>query len=197
MTILRMLEVAVVAAIAVTGSAARASEPDSFIERVMQGQGITPSGAEAGNMTASAVPTQSSYGEPASFISRVEKSQGIAPLVIESRGTAVAATQGSYGEPASFIARVAKSQGIMLATPERQDQLSPEQIRLVQRALTARGYSTPVSGKFDERTRSALMSFQKSQSLAVSGTLDSKTVDALGFAPTQVAPVRGRREDNR
>lgn len=163
MTFPGMLKMAVVAAIGVTGSAVGASEPASFMERVMQRQGITPSGAGTGKVTASAASTQRSYGEPASFIARVEKSQGIRSV----------------------------------ATAEREDPLSPEQIRLVQRALTARGHATPVSGKFDERTRSALMSFQRSQSLPVSGTLDSRTVDALGFAPTQVTPVRGPSDDDR
>lgn len=192
-----MLKMAVVAAIGVTGVAVGASEHASFIDRVKQSQGIAPSGAEADSVSAPAAATRVSYGEPASFIARVEKSQGVG-----SRGaaapTGVAAPRGSYGEPTSFIARVARSQGVgSVALLEGEDQLSPEQIRLVQRALTAKGHAAPVTGKLDERTRSALVSFQRSQSLPVSGTLDSRTIDALGFAPSQVTPVRGPGGDAR
>lgn len=190
-----MLKVAVVAAIGVMGPAVGANEHASFIDRVKQSQGIAPSGAETASVTAPAAALQSSYSEPASFIARVEKYQGI-EISGAAASTGVAALQGSYGEPASFIARVARNQGVMsVPLLEREDQLSPEQIRLVQRALIAKGHAAPVSGKLDERTRSALMSFQRSLSLPVSGTLDSRTVDALGFAPSQVTPVRGPSDE--
>jgi len=87
---------------------------------------------------------------------------------------------------------VEQSQHVMpTATLAREDQLNPEQVRMVQRALGDKGYPTPVNGELDDRTRSSLMAFQRSQSLPVSGALDSRTVDTLGFAPTEVAPVRG------
>ena len=135
--------------------------------------------------------------EPASFTDRVQQSLGLAPRGAETEyevaSAAVAATP-TYGEPASFIARVEESQGTGPARVlESADQLSQEQIRLVQRALVEKGYPTDVNGRFDEETRSSLMAFQRSQAIPVSGTLDSKTVEALGFDASQVTPVRGKR----
>jgi peptidoglycan hydrolase-like protein with peptidoglycan-binding domain len=69
--------------------------------------------------------------------------------------------------------------------------LSPEQVRLVQRSLIERGYPVEPTGKFDEDTKKALKSFQNAEKLEASGTLDSGTARALGIDPAGVVPVRG------
>jgi hypothetical protein len=199
MSVLRMFGVSVLAAAAwVSGSAVGASEPASFTDRVQQSLGLAPRGAETEYEVASAaVAATPTYGEPASFTDRVQQSQGLAPRGAETEyevASAAVATTPTYGEPASFIARVEESQGTGPARVlESADQLSQEQIRLVQRALVEKGYPTDVNGRFDEETRSSLMAFQRSQAIPVSGTLDSKTVEALGFDASQVTPVRGKR----
>jgi hypothetical protein len=179
-------------------SAAGASEPASFIARVEQSQGLAPAGANGEAAAAPSDATRTSEGEPASFIARVEQSQGLAPAGANGEAAAAPsdATRTSEGEPASFIARVEQSQLVFPAAAlAREDQLSPEQIRLIQRTLADDGYPTPASGQLDNRTRSSLMAFQRSRSLPVSGHLDSMTVDALGVAPSEVAPVRGTSGD--
>jgi peptidoglycan hydrolase-like protein with peptidoglycan-binding domain len=69
--------------------------------------------------------------------------------------------------------------------------LSTEQIRLVQRSLIDRGFAVDPTGSFDDRTRTALMDFQRARGLPASASLDQPTVDALGLDPRDVMPVRG------
>jgi peptidoglycan hydrolase-like protein with peptidoglycan-binding domain len=69
--------------------------------------------------------------------------------------------------------------------------LSAEQIRLVQRSLVDRGFAVDPGGTFDDRTRTALMDFQRARGLPATGELNQPTIDALGLDPRDVMPVRG------
>lgn len=69
--------------------------------------------------------------------------------------------------------------------------LSPEQVRLVQRSLVDRGFAVDPGGTFDDRTQTALMDFQRARGLAATGKLNQPTIDALGLDPRDVMPVRG------
>ncbi len=69
--------------------------------------------------------------------------------------------------------------------------LSPEQVRLVQRALADRGYAVDLTGAFDARTQSALAEFQRARGLPANGMLDASTLETLGIDPRDVMPVRG------
>ena len=69
--------------------------------------------------------------------------------------------------------------------------LSPEQIRLVQRSLVDRGFAVDPGGTFDDRTQTALMDFQRARGLQATGNLNQPTIDALGLDPRDVMPVRG------
>ncbi len=69
--------------------------------------------------------------------------------------------------------------------------LSPEQVRLVQRALADRGYPVDLTGVFDARTQAALSQFQRARGLPAKGTLDHNTLETLGIDPRDVRPVRG------
>jgi peptidoglycan hydrolase-like protein with peptidoglycan-binding domain len=61
--------------------------------------------------------------------------------------------------------------------------LSPDEIRVVQRVLIQRGLLTGrADGVFSARTREALMVFQRRQGLQASGTIDTRTVAALGVS---------------
>ena len=75
--------------------------------------------------------------------------------------------------------------------------LSPEQVRLVQRALSDRGFALDLSGRFDERTQTALGDFQRARGLPATGNLNQPTVEALGLDPREVMPVRGTDESTR
>jgi peptidoglycan hydrolase-like protein with peptidoglycan-binding domain len=70
-------------------------------------------------------------------------------------------------------------------------ELSSEQVRLVQRALSDRGFALDLTGSFDERTQSALSDFQRTRGLPATGNLNQPTVEALGLDPRDVMPVRG------
>jgi peptidoglycan hydrolase-like protein with peptidoglycan-binding domain len=59
---------------------------------------------------------------------------------------------------------------------------SPEIIRKVQETLNARGYKAgAANGELGETTRTALRAFQKSENIAVTGRLNSRTLSALGI----------------
>lgn len=59
-----------------------------------------------------------------------------------------------------------------------------EQVRQAQQALNDKGFSAGgADGKLGPKTKKALKQFQKSQSLAQSGSLDEKTIVALGIQP--------------
>ncbi|QDC11641.1 peptidoglycan-binding protein [Oceanicola sp. D3] len=63
------------------------------------------------------------------------------------------------------------------------DELTPEYISSLQRALAVRGhYNGPVTGKLDTRTRRAIRSFQQPQGLD-SDTLSLAAARVLGLAP--------------
>jgi hypothetical protein len=176
-----------------TGSAAAADEWASFTTRVQESQGVGQRRvAREGQEHPYAAETAGS-GEAASFIDRVRASQGIKATAAEARETYAAPAVTS--EATSFIARVEESQGIRTSRElARAEELSPEGVRLVQRALTAKGHATGITGKLDESTRSSLMGFQRENALPASGTLDGKTVEALGLDVSQVRPVRGAEE---
>ncbi len=98
-------------------------------------------------------------------------------------------------DASSFTERVEASQGIHMSTGAVMPAgLSSEQIRMVQRTLTEKGYTTETTGTLDDRTRSSLSDFQRENSLPVTGALDDRTAQALGIDVSQVRPVRGPEE---
>jgi peptidoglycan hydrolase-like protein with peptidoglycan-binding domain len=68
---------------------------------------------------------------------------------------------------------------------------SAEQVRMIQRALTERGFAVELSGKPDDQTKTAIGDFQRSRGMEVTGKMDERTASALGLDPAQVMPVRG------
>jgi peptidoglycan hydrolase-like protein with peptidoglycan-binding domain len=80
------------------------------------------------------------------------------------------------------------AEDVAVARPE---ELNPEQVRVLQRALAAKGQVLEVTGAFDEQTSAALKAFQRSQNLVPTGNLNFKTIEALGVNPADVMPVRG------
>ncbi|HLZ04202.1 MAG TPA: peptidoglycan-binding domain-containing protein [Bradyrhizobium sp.] len=61
--------------------------------------------------------------------------------------------------------------------------LGPDEIRVVQQTLIERGLlSGEADGVFGDRTREALITFQRQQGLQTSGSIDTRTVAALGLS---------------
>src|SRR5712672_2785361 len=61
--------------------------------------------------------------------------------------------------------------------------LSVTEIREVQQVLIDRGFLTgQVDGVFNDRTRQALISFQRREGIQASGSIDSRTVSSLGLS---------------
>jgi peptidoglycan hydrolase-like protein with peptidoglycan-binding domain len=70
---------------------------------------------------------------------------------------------------------------------------SPEIIRKVQQTLNARGYKAgAANGELGETTQTALRAFQKSENIAPTGRLNSRTLSALGI-PEGKASAGGTR----
>jgi peptidoglycan hydrolase-like protein with peptidoglycan-binding domain len=175
-----------------TGSATAANEWTSFTVRAQESQGVGGRAAREGQGQPHAAGAAVA-GEATSFIDRVRASQGKSPSGAEARETY--ASPAITSEATSFIARVEASQGIKTSRElAGAEELSPEGVRLVQRALTAKGHATGITGKLDESTRSSLMGFQRENALPASGALDEETVEALGLDVSQVRPVRGAEE---
>ena len=77
--------------------------------------------------------------------------------------------------------------GTWVAQPS---ELSPEQVRTVQRALADRGFAVEPSGVFDGATKVALGDFQRSRGLPETGNLNADTAASLGIDPAEVMPAR-------
>src|SRR6185369_1095588 len=65
----------------------------------------------------------------------------------------------------------------------RPSDFAPEQVRTLQRALSDRGFAVDLTGRFDDRTQTALMDFQRARGLPSTGNLNQPTVEALGIDP--------------
>jgi peptidoglycan hydrolase-like protein with peptidoglycan-binding domain len=102
------------------------------------------------------------------------------------------AHQGAAPSAAAAAQREAAGRSNALPASE----LSPEQIRLVQRALADRGYPVDLTGVFDSPTQGALAEFQRARGLPADGKLDQSTLDTLGIDPRDVMPVRGSDEEH-
>ncbi len=87
--------------------------------------------------------------------------------------------------------RRASRGGGTAATSTEVLQLSEPEIREVQLVLVQRGLlvQADVTGVLNERTKTALISFQRTQGLQTSGSIDVRTVSALGLS-SKVGPQR-------
>ena len=182
---MRSLGVMLVMAVGATGTAS-AADSESFIGRVRENMGFL----RGDEMTASEswrgaeVSTTSD-----SFIAHVQESLGLERAIGGQR-----AEPPTGGPSWSFIAMVQESEGFGPIHAAVSDaQVSREQLRLVQRTLSQRGFPTELTGEFDQGTRDSLAAFQHSRQLPESGMLDSSTMDALGVDVGQVMPVRGNQ----
>jgi peptidoglycan hydrolase-like protein with peptidoglycan-binding domain len=102
-------------------------------------------------------------------------------------------SHGSSSSGGSASARSARSAEQQTAVVQPSD-LSNEQVRIVQRALSDRGFALDLTGSFDERTQTALSDFQRARGLPATGNLNQPTVEALGLDPRDVMPVRGSND---
>jgi peptidoglycan hydrolase-like protein with peptidoglycan-binding domain len=66
--------------------------------------------------------------------------------------------------------------------PQGTEGMSASDIKQVQQALKAKGHDAGTSGVMDDKTRSAIRAFQKSEGLTMTGTVDEKTAQALGVS---------------
>jgi peptidoglycan hydrolase-like protein with peptidoglycan-binding domain len=74
--------------------------------------------------------------------------------------------------------------------------LNVEQRRMLQQKLKDQGfYKGDVNGQVTPETTVAIRDFQKSKNLPVQGTLDRKTIEALGMDYNEIQPVRGQGQE--
>jgi peptidoglycan hydrolase-like protein with peptidoglycan-binding domain len=95
--------------------------------------------------------------------------------------------QSSYEAPRSTTREPTPAEDTWVAQPT---DLSAEQVRVVQRALTGRGFQVDASGTFDAATQTALADFQRSRGLPATGNVNADTAAALGISPEEVRPSR-------
>src|SRR5262249_13066697 len=82
--------------------------------------------------------------------------------------------------PAGPRARYSRSSG---ASSVAVVDLSEPEIRVLQETLISKGFlHGRVTGVFDNRTRSALISFQRKEGFQATGSIDTRTVSALGLS---------------
>jgi peptidoglycan hydrolase-like protein with peptidoglycan-binding domain len=100
--------------------------------------------------------------------------------------------RSAQSDRAASRARESQREQTAVARPS---DFSPEQVRTLQRALSDRGFAVDLTGRFDDRTQTALMDFQRARGLASTGNLNQPTIEALGIDPREVMPVRGENEE--
>ena len=184
-----------VATVCLTTGSAMAADPWSFTARVEESQGLGQGRAASEERGYSYLAEAAGSGEAASFTDRVKASQGFGLNLSGAGARETYAAPAITSEATSFIARVEANQGIRTSRDMAMaEEMSPEGVRLIQRALAEKGHATGVTGELDENTRSSLMGFQRENALPASGALDEKTVEALGLDVSQVRPVRGAEE---
>jgi peptidoglycan hydrolase-like protein with peptidoglycan-binding domain len=112
---------------------------------------------------------------------------GLAPLPAWSQDLPAGRSQPSAQQP-----RSGTNEDIPGPRSSRPQELSQNDMRLIQRALQEKGY-TPgnMDGRADEATRSAIRKFQQDQGIPVTGTVDEKTANQLGFRYTKNPTDRG------
>lgn len=95
--------------------------------------------------------------------------------------------QSTYETPRTSAPEGAPADDAWVAQPT---ELSEEQVRLIQQALSARGFQVDSTGTFDATTQTALADFQRSRGLPATGNVNADTAAALGLSPEQVRPAR-------
>ena len=177
----RMWVVGLVALVGSAGGARASSDAASFTNRIRESLHLTPGWSEVQERPEGMGGWASSQ---AAFTDRVQASLGLpTPSEGDYSGT------GGGALASAFTDRVQGSLGLYPASPEA---MSGEQVRLIQRALSARGFTTDATGQLDPGTTASIMAFQRANDLPATGTVDDSTARALGFEPGQVIPVRGQ-----
>ncbi len=95
--------------------------------------------------------------------------------------------QGAQGDRTQMLGQ---EQAIQLTD------LNTDQTRKLQQSLKDQGfYKGEVNGKVSPDLTVAIRDFQKSKNLPVQGTLDRKTIEALGMDANEIQPVRGQGQE--
>lgn len=93
-------------------------------------------------------------------------------------------TQPWQAEPS----RPGSSAGVP-ATPGEIQELSKNDMQAVQQVLKDKGYDVSVNGTADASTRAAIRKFQQDEGLPVTGIIDERTANQLGFQVRSRAPA--------
>lgn len=94
--------------------------------------------------------------------------------------------EATYETPRSAAPAASAADETWVAQPT---ELSTDQVQLVQKALSGRGFQVDATGTFDAATQTALADFQRSRGLPATGNLNADTAAALGLDPRQVRPA--------
>lgn len=104
-----------------------------------------------------------------------------AVMVVATAGVALAQLPGEPKPPAAYDAVADMQYTFARGAPN-------DVVREAQRVLTDLGYYTgPLDGIMGPEVRRAVWNFQKAQKFLLSGSLDPRTVAALGVGPIEVA----------
>ena len=90
---------------------------------------------------------------------------------------------GASGSGSSSSAPSSPSKGSSMGSSSASNQLSSDDIKMVQQALKEKGFDPgAVDGVMSPKTQQALRQFQQAQKIQATGQLDSQTASALGIA---------------
>jgi peptidoglycan hydrolase-like protein with peptidoglycan-binding domain len=82
------------------------------------------------------------------------------------------------------------------ATRGAAQELSTNDMKLVQQRLQERGYNPgTINGTADDTTRAAIRKFQQDHGVPVTGTIDERTANQLGFQYSKNPTTRGTASD--
>jgi peptidoglycan hydrolase-like protein with peptidoglycan-binding domain len=101
---------------------------------------------------------------------------------------------GEKRQPDRNLTRPGENQDVPGMHGQGTVELSKNDMRMVEEALKAKGYSPgKIDGVVDDANRAAIRSFQKDKNIPVTGTLDKRTADELGVSISKTSDRTGTK----
>jgi peptidoglycan hydrolase-like protein with peptidoglycan-binding domain len=101
---------------------------------------------------------------------------------------------GEKRQPDRNLTRPGENENVPGMRGQGTVELSKNDMRMVEEALKAKGYSPgKIDGVVDDANRAAIRSFQKDKNLPITGTIDKRTADELGVSISKTSDRTGTK----